>query len=300
MNYYLQSCPAMRCLPRFNRRLSLAGVLLLTTIATPIEAQAPMCLPDEVPLVRSGDVPVRCLPALLLHDATDTLGAPLHWDQSDWLGFGLTSAAVVGTAAWIDEPIRNGIQARHSSGLDTLTRIAEPFGAEYAWGTLGVFGLAGVVFHDGEARSVAIDGVFASAIAAGVVSPVLKWSVGRSRPYVNEGPYQFAFLGGNASFPSGHTTQAFAVASVIAAHYRVWWVWTAAYGTAALVGYSRIYHDAHWTSDVLAGAAIGTAVGWRVVKLNSGSVRPGRQATLSVMPILGSRIYGLSATLRVP
>ncbi len=88
------------------------------------------------------------------------------------------------------------------------------------------------------------------------------------------------------------------MASVIAAHYRKWWVWTAAYGTAALVGYARVYHDAHWTSDVIAGAALGTAVGWRVVKRNSRAEAP-PPVSLSLAPVIGTRTFGFSATLSI-
>jgi membrane-associated phospholipid phosphatase len=38
------------------------------------------------------------------------------------------------------------------------------------------------------------------------------------------------------------------------------------YGGASLVALSRMYNNAHWASDVVAGAAIGTIVGLKVVK----------------------------------
>ncbi|HEX6159043.1 MAG TPA: phosphatase PAP2 family protein [Thermoanaerobaculia bacterium] len=75
--------------------------------------------------------------------------------------------------------------------------------------------------------------------------------------------------GDDDSFPSNHATQAFAVATVIARHYeeRRWVRWLA-YGVATGVGFARIYHDDHHTSDVIAGAAIGTFVGHTVVTTN--------------------------------
>lgn len=66
----------------------------------------------------------------------------------------------------------------------------------------------------------------------------------------------------NGSFPSGHTITAFSVATVIARqygrHHR--WVPYVAYGTAALIGFSRLSLGAHFTADVFAGAALGYAV----------------------------------------
>jgi membrane-associated phospholipid phosphatase len=67
--------------------------------------------------------------------------------------------------------------------------------------------------------------------------------------------------------PSGHTTAAFAFAASVTdetAHLwpkQTWWVATLTYGSAAAVGVARIYSNAHWTSDVVAGAFVGTLSG---------------------------------------
>ena len=58
------------------------------------------------------------------------------------------------------------------------------------------------------------------------------------------------------------------MASVIASHYDQRWVDVGAYGIAALVGYVRMTHDAHYLSDVVAGAVIGTTIGKLVVRTN--------------------------------
>lgn len=58
------------------------------------------------------------------------------------------------------------------------------------------------------------------------------------------------------SFPSGHTATAFAGAELVRLEYGPWWG-LAAYSVAALTGFMRVYHNWHWTSDVLAGAGIG-------------------------------------------
>jgi len=58
------------------------------------------------------------------------------------------------------------------------------------------------------------------------------------------------------------------VASVIASHYDQRWVGVSAYGIAALVGYARMTDDAHYLSDVVAGAVIGTTIGKLVVRTN--------------------------------
>jgi membrane-associated phospholipid phosphatase len=173
----------------------------------------------------------------------------------------------VGFAA--DTWARDTTQKHKSRALDDLTRVVEPFGAGYSYAVLGAYGVAGFVFHDAEARDIAVDGALASVLAGGIITPVLKRVVGRSRPYQLEGSTSFhPFNSNDTSFPSGHATQAFAVASVISAHSDKLWVNISAYTLAGLVAFSRVYHNAHWSSDVTAGALIGTAVGQGVVALN--------------------------------
>jgi len=117
-----------------------------------------------------------------------------------------------------------------------------------------------------------------SILIADVLGGSIKLVAGRARPYVDiDNPADFGLfrgLKGHAyqSFPSGHTINAFAFASTVTRESQFWWphkafyVGTVMYGGAALMGVSRIYNNQHWASDVLAGAAIGTLVGVKVVK----------------------------------
>jgi membrane-associated phospholipid phosphatase len=70
------------------------------------------------------------------------------------------------------------------------------------------------------------------------------------------------YLRSNGSFPSGHTIAAFSVATIIARRYgtRHRWVPYVAYGSAALVGFSRMTLSAHFPSDVFMGAALGYSI----------------------------------------
>jgi membrane-associated phospholipid phosphatase len=155
---------------------------------------------------------------------------------------------------------------------------------------IGAFYLEGIVAHDDLSRVTAEDSLGAS-ILSGTLTYVLKEAVGRSRPSAHQGAYHFTPFSGSASFPSGHATQAFAIASVIAARYgdKVW-IDTLAYGTASLVATARIYHNAHFASDVLAGALIGHAIGRLVVRHRD--QMHGSKVTLA--PVAGPGFTGLA------
>jgi membrane-associated phospholipid phosphatase len=132
---------------------------------------------------------------------------------------------------------------------------------------------------DGQRRVQALGLHSVEAIVlADVLGAGLKVLAGRQRPYIDtKNPYDFQLWRGFKgdqfrSFPSGHTIAAFAFASTVTRESQFWWphatwyVGTVFYGGAAMVGASRMYNNMHWASDVLAGAAIGTIMGLKVVK----------------------------------
>jgi membrane-associated phospholipid phosphatase len=111
------------------------------------------------------------------------------------------------------------------------------------------------------------------------ITNVLKGTLGRARPdmSVDTPPSDFDLgagfgTSGRQSFPSGHTTSAFAAAAAVTSEVHrmwpqyTWYVGPALYVGAALVGVSRMYHNRHWASDVALGAGIGTFSGLKVVR----------------------------------
>ena len=91
-----------------------------------------------------------------------------------------------------------------------------------------------------------------------VVTQGLKFSINRNRPYETYPtlihPYQ---ADNDPSFPSGHTSTAFAVATTLSIQCKKWYVVVPAFTWATAVGYSRLYLGQHYPTDVLAGAAVG-------------------------------------------
>ena len=70
------------------------------------------------------------------------------------------------------------------------------------------------------------------------------------------------------SFPSGHTSFAFATATSLSIKYPRWYVIAPSYLWAGAVGYSRMNLGVHYPSDVLAGAMLGAGSAWLTCKVN--------------------------------
>jgi membrane-associated phospholipid phosphatase len=90
----------------------------------------------------------------------------------------------------------------------------------------------------------------------------LKYAVKRDRPFVTY-PDEFKDKTGHDysdsySFPSGHTTTAFATATALTLDYPKWYVIVPSYAYAGTVAYSRMHLGVHYPSDVLTGAIIGS------------------------------------------
>jgi membrane-associated phospholipid phosphatase len=118
---------------------------------------------------------------------------------------------------------------------------------------------------------------------------IVKVTAGRERPFVRalapaERAARPATSDDNLSFYSGHSTFAFAAAAAIGETasrrgYRgARLVWAIGFAVAATTGYLRIAADRHYLTDVLTGAATGTAIGWAVPYLRA------RAAGLTLAP----------------
>lgn len=179
-------------------------------------------------------------------------------------------AVVIGGALLLDPAfdriIPQGGGTRWEGASDALNYGGRP---QYALVLLGGAWTAGALARRSEVADAALH-VTAALAAGGVANGLLKYSVGRERPSTTADPLRFRpFNGENRwqSFPSGHAVVVFSLASAIAEEARRPWVTALAYGGAAAVGWSRVYDDKHWASDVAGGALIGILAGRSTVRL---------------------------------
>jgi len=100
------------------------------------------------------------------------------------------------------------------------------------------------------------------------ISTSLKYGVNRDRPFVTYPDIEKVTSGGSPSFPSGHTSAAFATATSLSVTFPKWYVIAPSFLWAGAVGYSRMDLGVHYPSDVLAGAICGSVSAYITYKLN--------------------------------
>ena len=191
-------------------------------------------------------------------------------------------AVVAGALAFADEPIQKGaVKLRtNNPGLNNVSKYITNFGGIYEAYTLAAFGAYGIIFKSQKIKTTTLLATQAY-ITGGALESVLKFVSGRTRPSYYDanveaepkflGPFSKTAKDANgkkvySSFPSGHTTVAFAAATVFALEYKDHLIVPIiAYSAASLIGLSRITENKHWSTDVLAGAALGFLAGKQVV-----------------------------------
>ena len=100
-------------------------------------------------------------------------------------------------------------------------------------------------------------------------STALKYSIKRERPFTTYSFIDKATMVESPSFPSGHTSDAFATATSLSIAFPKWYVIAPSFLWASAVGYSRLDLGVHYPSDVLAGTIIGIGSAYLSYKLNN-------------------------------
>ena len=243
-----------------------------------------------------------------LNDFTDSwdtginiLTVPLHFSSNDWLTTGIVAGSTILLFA-ADRSVKEINNSNQTNAGDKIFIFDKYFGTQYtAFFTAGLYGY-GLFSGDNDIRKLGLKASQAF-IYSGLIEVILKPLIGRRRPHKGENqlffkPFQLAD-NDYQSLPSGHTTIAFAVSTVMADYYdnifwKVFW-----FGSAGMVGLSRIYNNQHWASDVFLGAAIGYFTAQFVLNSHSSSnEKDPSEISVTLSPVFSSQGSGVGLNLR--
>lgn len=198
------------------------------------------------------------------------VNAPLSFSTHDWYNTGATFG---GTALLftLDKSAKTFALSNQTVINNNLFSFDKYYGSGYtAIFTATIYGY-GLFNENGNIRKLGLNASEAL-IYSVAITGILKAVIGRQRPYVGVSQLEFKPFSisddSYHSLPSGHTTVAFAVSTVMAnyldnTYWKIFW-----YSSAGMVGLSRVYNNKHWTSDVFLGAAIGYFVGEFIVNFD--------------------------------
>ena len=156
----------------------------------------------------------------------------------------------------IDIDILRNINLNRNTHLDGFLKHVSNSAGPVAFGLpVVMFGLS-YLMKDTLTRKRSLY-IGASVLTAIAITNILKYSIDRTRPFDTYSFIEKMTSGGSPSFPSGHTSDAFSLATALSIVYPKWYVVVPAYAWAVTVGYSRMALGVHYPGDVLAGALIG-------------------------------------------
>ena len=272
-------------------RASILSMLCAVTMGGPAWSVE---VPQDLTLRPSDDAGWN-LPFLegIPHDALDAFCAPAQWDLYDWaLAAGICG---IGAGLYAEDGRIDGLFQRHrSSRTNAISSFMKPFGSTYIVIELGGVAIASAFTSDPRVTRTALLGTESIAFAMAGYE-VLQTLSDRSRP--SQGANRDTWGGpmlhpGGHSFPSGHATASFALASVVAEEWKETpGVAIAAYSVASLVGLSRLNDHAHWASDVFCGAVLGWATGRAVEWVH-------RSKDVTVSPVIDSHQRSIQLSWR--
>jgi membrane-associated phospholipid phosphatase len=216
--------------------------------------------------------------------------APLHWDGHDWAWFG-GAVLAIGLAHRYDSQVRSHF---FGPGLVTNVNTEDSKDAIPTAAVLGGTWAFAILTNDTGGYQEGWAMIEATGLS-GVTAYALKFAAGRETPDQTTNPNEWDKSGN--SFPSLHSTAAFAVGTVLAEsgndEYR-WLRRLLGYGLGVATSYERLKHDAHWLSDTVAGAALGISSANFVMDRRYGA---NEESHLALVPVQGGAVLTYRVTL---
>lgn len=276
---------------RSNRRSRCLFGMILVSLATTIAAHAQT--PTPTPTLEHEFF------KNILHDQKSIWTAPFHLERTDmkWV-----VPSSIGLMALFTTDRITGDEIFETNRPVNLSRHISNAGSIYGLGavatTFYVIGRKTGNYRARETGLLSAEALINSAIVEGVLKEITQ----RARPA--DGVERSEFFDGGSSFPSGHSTQAWAVAAVIASEYKHRpAVQIAAYGIASAVSVARFTGHKHYISDVVAGSALGYGIGKFVYRAHHRELQESDGAiTKSAWPMImpqynrQARQYGVALT----
>ena len=218
---------------------------------------------------------------LLGSDLKQSFTKPFHMSGKDWATLG-KFAVVAGALSFADEPVqRFAVRLRNSNpGVANVSKYITKFGGMYEVYTLAAIGAYGFIFKNNKMQTTTLLATQAY-IAGGAVESVTKFLTRRHKTILLSAGNRSRtrFLGPFAKSNNSQAAKKYIVPflrGILRLHLQpqryLHWnirdkpiVPIIAYSAATMIGLSRITENKHWSTDVLAGAALGFLTGKEIV-----------------------------------
>jgi len=163
--------------------------------------------------------------------------------------------------AQTDIAILRKLESQRTPGMTKVMRVISDANMFVNIGVPSSLLIAGAIRDDKDMQQ---NGFYiATSTATTILTTfIMKKLVKRPRPFITHLNFTAVYQPPQYSFPSGHTSSAFATASALSMAYSKWYVIAPSLLWASSVGYSRMYLGVHYPSDVAAGAALGAGAAW--------------------------------------
>jgi membrane-associated phospholipid phosphatase len=173
----------------------------------------------------------------------------------------------LGFSQSIDIRLLRSLNSGETLNSDKYFRFISNSDAYVVIGTPAIVAGAGLIKKDDKMVRNACVMAAASILNAGLTN-ALKYTIGRDRPWITWPDIVNKSSSDGPSFPSSHTSTAFANAASLSLAYPEWYIIVPSFAYAGTVAYSRIHLGAHYPTDVAAGALIGAGCAYLTFKVN--------------------------------
>ena len=167
----------------------------------------------------------------------------------------------------IDITILSDINVNRNTSLDPTFKAITNSALPISVATPLIIYSVGLIKKDSTIKNQALF-IGETFLVSAFITTALKYSIKRERPFNTYPDIEKVTAAPGYSFPSGHTSTAFATATSLSMEYPKWYIIAPSFAWASAVGYSRMHLGVHYPSDVAVGAIIGSGSAYLSYKAN--------------------------------